>query len=461
MEFKKVNHHNKGRIISIQREVVQIEFLSGGLFPGEILELDENPDIKFEVYSAVDEKTFTAICFGNIDSLYRGAIVVRTKKVLNVPVGEDLLGKVINVFGEPLDGSVLKTKERWLTQHPPLDYQDVSFRKEIVETGIKVIDFFTPLRRGEELGIFGGAGVGKTILLTELMHNTVFFQKSISVFAGIGERLREGQELYEILKNNNVLPSSVLVFGQMNESASVRFKVGMTAVAVAEYFRDVKKKDVFFFVDNIYRFLQAGSELSALLSMVPSEGGYQPTLVSEIGKLEERLVSTNDSTITSIQAIYVPADDMSDPAVQAVIPYFDSLVVLSRDVYQEGRRPAVDILSSSSSVVDPDILGNEHYETYLRAKEVLERYEEIKKIVSIVGEAELSIENRIIYKRARKLLNFMSQDFFVVSDQTGRKGQYVKREKTVEGVRKILEGEFDNVPEEYFLNIGDVNELKK
>ncbi len=449
-----------GQILSIQGEIVKVEFLTGGPFPGEILELKDEPDIKFEVFTSLTEKIFTAICFGETKYLYRGASVVRTGKSLEIPVGESLLGRVMDAFGNPIDNlPELKFEEKWPTHRPPLPYRDISFRKEIIETGIKVIDFFTPLRKGEELGIFGGAGVGKTVLLTQLMHNTSFLQKGTSVFAGIGERIREGHSLYKILKENNVLPSTVLVFGQMNETASIRFKVGATAATLAEYFRDVKNRDVLFFVDNLYRFMQAGNELSTLLSMIPSEGGYQPTLTSEVGEFEERLVSTNKATITSIQAIYVPADDITDPAIQAVVPYFDSLVVLSRDVYQEGRHPAVDILASSSSVLDPDILGNEHYETQLGAKQLLEKYEELSKIVAIIGEAELSVDNRISYRRARKLLNFMSQDLFVVGNKKGTKIQFVKREKTVAGAKKILEGELDSVPEESLLNIGGLEDL--
>lgn len=451
-----------GQILSIQGEVVKVEFLSGGPFPGEVLELEDNPKIKFEVYTALTEKIFTAICFGEIKKLRRGAHVKRTGKTLEIPVGNGLLGRVIDAFGNPIDNlPEPEFKEKWPIYRPPLPYKDISFRKEVIETGIKVIDFFTPLRKGEELGIFGGAGVGKTVLLTQLMHNTSSMGKSTSVFAGIGERIREGRNLYDILKKNGVLPSTVLVFGEMNETASVRFKVGAAAASLAEYFRDVENKDVLFFMDNLYRFLQAGNELSTLLSMIPSEGGYQPTLTSEVGELQERLVSTKKATITSIQAIYVPADDITDPAIQAVVPYFDSLVILSRDVYQEGRHPSVDILSSSSSVLDPDILGKEHYETQLASKQLLEKYEELRKIVAIIGEAELSVNNRISYRRARKLLNFMSQDMISAVSQEDAPLQYVERKKTVEGAKKILEGELDAVPEEALHNIGGIEDIKK
>lgn len=451
---------NTGRILSIQGEIIKVEFLEGGLFSREILELVENPEVKFEVYSALSERIFTTICLDHTKNLYRGARIRRTGNVLEVPVGEAILGRVVDVFGSPIDGlPKFKIDKKWPVYRPSIPYEKIIFRKEIIESGIKVIDFFTPLRKGEELGIFGGAGVGKTVLLTELMHNIAFFHKGISVFAGVGERIREGHELYEILKKTKVLPSAVLVFGQMNETAAVRFKVAATAATMAEYFRDIQNRDVLFFIDNIYRFLQAGNELSTLLSLIPSEGGYQPTLTSEVGELEERLVSTKAAAITSIQAIYVPADDITDPAVQAALPYFDSVVVLSRDAYQEGRYPAVDILSSSSSVIEPDILGKEHYEIHLATRQLLEKYQDLRRIVAIVGEAELSVANRTAYKRAKKVLNFMSQNLFVVAEQTGIAGQYVPRQKTVEGVRKILEGELDSVPEEKLLNIGTLDEL--
>lgn len=455
MEKKDIGH-----ILLVQGEIVKIEFLTGSPLPREILELVEHPEIKFEIYAALTKNIFFAICFGEIKNLYRGAVVRRTGKTFEIPVGRELLGRMVNVFGNPMDGLTKPDcKEKWSTHRPSLPYKDVSFRKEIVETGIKVIDFFTPVRKGEELGIFGGAGVGKTILLTELMRNITFSQKTTTIFAGIGERIREGHELFEILKEKNILPSTILIFGQMNEMASVRFKVGSTAATLAEYFRDVENEDVLFFVDNLYRFLQAGNELSSLLSLIPSEGGYQSTLASEIGELEERLVSTDRATITSMQAIYVPADDMTDPAVQAVVSYFDSFVVLSRDVYQEGRHPSVDILASSSSVIDPDILGKEHYDANINARQLLERYEELRKIVAIIGEAELSTENKISYKRARKLLSFMSQDLLMFGKDNNSM-QYVKRERTVDGVKRILEGELDSVPEEELANIGDLSDLK-
>lgn len=449
--------NQKGQILSILGNVVEVEFYDSDLFLGEILVLEDDPEVKLEVVSATKKDIFLCFSLTESENLYRGAKLKKTSQTLKIPVGQMLLGRVINIFGHPIDSlPQFEIKEkRAIYQHSPV-YQETILEKELIETGIKVIDFFAPLMKGGKLGIFGGAGLGKTVLLSELMHNVVFQERGIVVFAGIGERIREGYELYETLKRTNVLPSTVLVFGQMNETAAIRFKVGLSAATIAEYFRDIQKKDTIFFIDNVYRFLQAGNELSTLLMNIPSEGGYQATLDSEIGALQERLVSTEKASITSIQAVYVPADDITDPGVQAIIPYFDSMVIFSRDVYQEGRYPAIDILASSSSVTTPVILGEEHYQTLLEAKRILERYKELQRIVSIVGEAELLMEDRIIYHRARKILNFMTQDFFVITEQTRKPGKYVGREKTVRGVRKILEGELDQLPDEALLGIDDL-----
>jgi len=454
--------NQKGRILSILGNVVEVEFYDGNLFLGEILVLADDPEVKLEVVSAIKKEVFLCVSLTKSENLYRGAKLEKTGQTLEIPVGQMLLGRLVNIFGYPIDNlSPFEIKEkRAIYQHSPA-YQETILENELIETGIKVIDFFAPLMKGGKLGIFGGAGLGKTVLLSELMHNVVFQERGIVVFAGIGERIREGYELYETLKKTNVLPSAVLVFGQMNETAAIRFKVGFSAATIAEHFRDIQKKDTIFFIDNVYRFLQAGNELSTLLMNIPSEGGYQTTLDSEIGALEERLVSTEKASITSIQAVYVPADDITDPGVQALIPYFDSMVIFSRDVYQEGRYPAIDILASSSSVTTPVILGEKHYQILLEAKRVLERYKELQRIVSIVGEAELLLEDRIIYHRARKILNFMTQDFFVVTEQTEKSGKYVEREKTVRGVRKILEGELDRLPDEALLDINELSDLKE
>jgi F-type H+-transporting ATPase subunit beta len=449
-----------GYIISIYGDIAEVEFPFGDLFPGEILILKEDPKVKLEVHSAKKGDVFLCLIFGKSEKLQKRAAVERTRKSFEIPVGKELLGRVIDFLGNPLDNlGEIKTKKKKEIPKFPLHYSEITLKRELIETGIKAIDFFAPLRKGGRLGIFGGAGVGKTVLLSELMHNIVFFKKGIVIFAGVGERIREGQELYETLERSGVLPSSVLIFGQMNEPPAIRYKTALSAITIAEYFRDEEGKDVMFFIDNVYRFLQAGNELATLLSVIPSEEGYQPTLTSEIANLEERLVSTQKGDITSVQAIYVPADDYTDAAIQAILPYFDSLLFLSREIYQEGRYPAIDLLSTSSAVTDIATIGKEHYQTLIEAKRVLERYERIKKIISIVGEEELTREDRITYERAKRLLNFMTQPFFVIKDQTGKEGKYVKREKTVEGVKRILEGETDNLPEEFLLEIGDLDEI--
>lgn len=450
-----------GTILSILGDVVEVEFQEE-LFLGEILFLEENPQVKLEVVSAIKRNRFLCLSLLKREEIFRGAKVKRTNNTLEIPVGNQILGRAIDVFGNPIDGlpPFKVSEKKSISQHSP-PYIETILKKEVVETGIKIVDFFVPLLKGGKLGIFGGAGLGKTVLLSELMHNLVLKQRGVIIFAGIGERIREGFELYQTLKKMNILPSAILILGQMDEPAVTRFKVGLAAVSLAEYFRDFQKKDVIFFVDNVYRFLQAGNELSTLLGNIPSEGGYQATLETEIGTFQERLVSTKEASITSIQAIYVPADDITDPAVQAVMPYFDSIIVYSREVYQEGRYPAIDILESSSSVTTPEILGEKHYSLLLETKRYLERYRELQRIIAIVGEAELSFEDRILYHRAKKILNFMTQDLFVVSDQSKRPGKYVTRMETVEGIEKILRGDLDKFPDESLLFIGSLSDLKK
>jgi len=452
----------RGHIVSIRGDIVEVEFKLDKPARHELLTLSQDKEAKLEVYSSTVYDTVLCISLSDSSRLYRGAKVERIGKSLEVPIGEELLGRVVNLFGNPIDklGDLPETKKASIYRSSPA-YRELSSTTNIMETGIKVLDFFTPVKKGGKIGLFGGSGVGKTVLLSELIHNIAIFHKGLSVFAGIGERIREGHELYETLKTTKVLPNVALVFGQMNESAAVRFRVGFTAIAIAEYFRDVLKKDVLFFIDNVYRFVQAGNELSTLLNMIPSEDGYQATLAGEVGAFQERLVSVKEGSITSVQAIYMPADDITDAGVQAIVPYFDSVVTLSRTVYQEGRHPSVDILASSSSLVDPNFLGFEHYEAVIEADKILKRYTYLQRIVSIVGESELSLEDRILFYRAKKLLNYMTQDLFVVSEQSGLPGKYVSIKKTVDDVRDILAGRLDSIPEEKFLHIGDLSEIKK
>ena len=451
-----------GHIAAIKGDIVEVEFKDSPPARHELLTLVDDSDARLEVYSSIGYDTVVCISLSDSTRLYRGAKVQRLETGLEVPLGEELLGRVVDLFGNPIDGlGELRAAKKGSIYRDAPRYDQVKVTREFLETGIKVVDFFTPMKRGGKIGLFGGSGVGKTVLLSELMHNIAVFHKGLSVFAGVGERIREGHELYETLADTKVLPHVALVFGQMNESAAVRFRVGFTAIALAEYFRDTLKKEVLFFIDNVYRFVQAGNELSTLLNSIPSEDGYQATLAGEIGVFQERLISTNEAAITSVQAIYVPADDLTDAGVQAIFPYFDSVVTLSRAVYQEGRHPSVDVLGSSSSLIDPSVLGLEHYEAVLEAEKLLKRYSYLQRIVSIVGEAELSIEDRILLHRAKKLLNYMTQDLFVTADQSGRIGKYVKREKTVTDVRAILAGSLDEVSEDTLLYIGDLSELMK
>ncbi len=434
-----------GAVTGILGDLVEVSFAGGKPSRHELLSLADDSTVRLEVYGSSASDTVYCLSYSDPQKLYRGARVVRLFEPIQIPVGPELLGRVIDVFGNARDGKgdLQFKKSRSIYGSGP-NLQSISVSREILETGIKVIDFFTPFLKGGKIGIFGGAGVGKTIILTELMHNISIFHKGVNIFAGIGERIREAQEMIENLEENNVLSRVAMIFGQMNERPAMRFRTGYAAAAVAEYFRDEEDSDVLFFVDNAYRFIQAGNELSMLLNSIPSEDGYQATLTSDIGTFQERLVSASRGSITAIEAIYVPADDYTDSGVQSLTPYFDSQVILSRAVAEEGRRPAVDVLASSSGLMNPGIIGKVHYGTYLEAVKVLSKYSFLDKIVSIAGEGELSADDRIIFRRARLLNNYMTQSAFMASDQTGRPGTYVKRERTVKDVGDILSGKLDD-----------------
>ncbi|HSX58022.1 MAG TPA: F0F1 ATP synthase subunit beta, partial [Candidatus Saccharimonadales bacterium] len=430
-----------GTIESIRGDVIEVSFPSVKPNRYELLEFVDDPAIRVEVYSSTNKDTVFCICFSDPGKLYRGAKLRRRFETINVGVGKEMLGRVVDLFGNPQDNlGEIKTKQRRSIYAQPPDYVSTNITREVLETGIKVVDFFTPFLKGGKIGLFGGSGVGKTVILTELMHNTAVYHKGISIFAGIGERIREAQEMIETLRDNKVLPNVALILGQMNERAAVRFRAGYTAITIAEYFRDQENRDILFFVDNVYRLVQAGNELSTLLNTIPSEDGYQATLTSDIGQFQERVVPTNSGSITAIEAIYVPADDLTDSAVQAIMPYFDSVVSLSRAVAEEGRRPAVDILNSSSSLIEANFIGVPHYEAYLEAEKILNRYVFLDRVVSIAGEQELSPEDRKVYDRAKKILNYCTQDVHMTADQTGRKGVYVPRKKVIEDVSDILSG---------------------
>ena len=457
----------EGVIRSIQGQLIEVEFQDHNA-PAihDILILKDNPDFKMETAISSGSKIFYCFAFSKTNQLYRGAKVINTKQQIKVPVGKEILGRVIDIFGNPLDGLESLTK---LKKEPIYDasfqsssYKKTSVKQELLETGIKVIDLFSPIVKGGKIGLFGGAGVGKTLLLTEIIHNVVMLNKdnNVSVFAGVGERAREGQELRETLQNGGVLPKVALIFGTMGENPAVRFRTAFAAATIAEYFRDKEKKDVLFFIDNVFRFAQAGNELSILMNTIPSEDGYQATLTSEMANFHERLVSNEKNAITTIENIYVPNDDILDQGVQSIFPYLDSSVVLSRTVYQEGLLPAVDLLSSVSASLSPDITGNLHYETTLRAQNLLRQAVALERIVSLVGESELSVQDKAVYLRAKKLKNFMTQSFFVAQAQTGREGKYVKRHAAIKDVNDIIDGKYDAVSEEKFLFIGSAKEIK-
>lgn len=458
----------KGKIVSINGQVVEVAFNQQEPMIHDVLYLEENPKVLFEIYSSSGPSTYYCLLLSTSNAIYRGQVVVNTEKPLTFPVGDAVLGRVLDVFGNPQDGKETLDK----APHRPiyndvLQYSETTTKQEILETGIKAIDFFAPMLKGGKTGLFGGAGLGKTVLLTEIIHNIVQLTttndktKNVSVFAGIGERSREGQELFESITESGVLPLSTLVFGPMGENPTNRFLTGYAAATVAEYFRDNLKKNVLFFIDNIFRFAQAGNELSLLMRTIPSEDGYQATLDSEMASFHERLLSTEDNAITTIETVYVPNDDILDQGVQAIFPYLDSILYFSRAIYQEGRFPALDLSSSTSSATDPHIIGKLHYETLIEAQALLKKAAQLEHIVSLVGESELSVEDKVLYVRSKKLKNFMTQSFFVAQSQTGRMGKYVPTKKTVEDVKAILAGEYDAISEEKFLNIGDLSDVKQ
>jgi len=454
---------NYGTIVGIRGNIAEVMFSGNPPAINDILVSEENPQIRMQVYVSSENDSFFCFVLGGHEQLTRGSKVVNSGKPIMFPVGKGLLGRVVNLFGIPLDG---KGKVAYDSLQPIYyDYastitpvSDIS----VLQTGIKVVDLFCPLMKGGKMGLFGGAGVGKTMLLTEILHNIVGSSggKSVSVFAGVGERSREGLELYEALQKTNSIHLSSLVFGTMGQNAAMRFLTAYASVRLAEYFRDVTGTDVLFFIDNLFRFAQAGNELSTLMNIIPSEDGYQATLESEMGLFHERLVSTNKAHITSIEAIYVPSDDLLDYSVQSIFPYLDSIVVLSRNVYQEGLVPAVDILASSSGNMDPGTVGEFHYDVAISARNILKRAESLERIVSLVGESELSREDQITYKRAKRIKYYMTQNFFVAEAQKEQKGVYVPLETTIKDVNSIIMGKYDKIPEDQFLYIGSISDIK-
>lgn len=446
-------------IIGIEQDIATVAFAGDSPDVHDILQGEKDESLLLEVVASATATTFYCLILTRTPHLHRGARVINTKTTLTIPVGRDILGRAMNVFGVPQDGKPLQTNERRsLFAEDTLSFSSIAGTSELLETGIRAIDFFAPLMKGGKMGLIGGAGLGKTMLLTELIHNVVISNpknSAISVFSAVGERSREAQELLENITEAGVLDKTVLVVGQMGESAAIRFRTAFAAATIAEYFRD-QHQDVLFFIDNMFRFNQAGYELSTAMETIPSEDGYQPTLPSEVGSLHERLTSSTQSGITTIEAVYLPSDDITDYSVRSIFPYLDSYVVLSRDVYQEGRLPAIDLLSCSSSALNPDTVGAQHYELYLESKKVLEQAAELERIVSLVGTSELSKQDRIIYQRSLILKNYMTQSFYVAEPQSGKPGVSVPLSKTLTDVSDILQGKYDENDADAFLFIAQM-----
>ena len=412
-----------------------------------------------EVAQHIGDNTVRCIAMASTDGLTRGAAVTDTGHAISVPVGKETLGRIFNVLGEAVDNEPTpKTKERWNIHRPAPSYDELSTSTEILETGIKVIDLICPYSKGGKIGLFGGAGVGKTVLIMELINNIAKQHGGISVFTGVGERTREGNDLYNEMKESGVLNKTALVYGQMNEPPGARMRVGLSGLTMAEYFRDEEKQDVLLFIDNIFRFTQAGSEVSALLGRMPSAVGYQPTLATEMGALQERITSTKKGSITSVQAVYVPADDLTDPAPATTFAHLDATTVLSRSISSQGIYPAVDPLESTSRILNPEILGEEHYAVAREVQRVLQRYNELMDIIAIMGMDELSDEDKLLVSRARKVQRFLSQPFHVSEKFNGFPGIYDARSETIRGFKEILEGKHDDLPESAFLFVGTIDD---
>lgn len=458
--------NTKGKIIQIIGPVADVEFPEGTPLPPiyNALHVKQGErTIVMEVVKHLEPGRVRAISLESTDGLKRGDAVEDTGAPISVPVGPETLGNLFNVFGEPLalGGIAPKFKKRWPIHRPAPPLTAQSTKTEVFETGIKVIDLIAPFVRGGKVGLFGGAGVGKTVLLTELIRNVATEAGGVSVFAGVGERTREGNDLYLEMKHSGVLEKTVLVFGQMNEVPGARFRVGLSALTMAEYFRDEERKEVLLFIDNIFRFSQAGLEVSTLLGRLPSAVGYQPTLAEEMGRLEERITSTDRGAITSVQAIYVPADDITDPAPATTFAHLDSTIVLSRPLTEIGIYPAVDPLASNSTALSPKIVGKTHYEVAREVQRILQRYKELQDIIAILGIEELSEADKLTVHRARKIQRFLSQPFFVAEQFTGRAGKYVKREDTIRGFKEIIEGRYDDAPEDAFYMKGGIEEVTR
>lgn len=456
--------NNIGKITQIISAVLDIKFQEGNL--PEIndainIPLKDGGKLVVEVAQHLGDDTVRCIALGPTDGLVRGMDAIATGAPISVPVGENTLGRLFNVLGDPIDEiEAPKTDEKWPIHRPAPSFEEQATSQEMLETGIKVVDLLCPYQKGGKIGLFGGAGVGKTVLIQELIHNIATEHGGYSVFTGVGERTREGNDLYYEMKESGVIDKTTMVFGQMNEPPGARMRVALTGLTMAEYFRDKGGKDVLLFIDNIFRFTQAGSEVSALLGRMPSAVGYQPTLQTEMGALQERITSTKNGSITSVQAVYVPADDLTDPAPATTFAHLDATTVLDRSIVELGIYPAVDPLASTSRILDPRIVGQEHFKVAREVQEILQKYKELQDIIAILGMDELSEDDKLVVSRARKVQRFLSQPFSVAVQFTGLEGKYVPIEETIRGFREILDGKLDDVPESYFLNAGTIDEVR-
>lgn len=453
-----------GKITQVISAVLDIKFPEGHL--PEIndairIPLKKGGELIVEVAQHLGDDTVRCIALGPTDGLVRGMDAIAMGGPISVPVGEKTLGRLFNVLGEPIDEiAPPQTEEHWPIHRKAPSFEEQATSQEMLETGIKVVDLLCPYQKGGKIGLFGGAGVGKTVLIQELIHNIATEHGGYSVFTGVGERTREGNDLYYEMKESGVIDKTTMVFGQMNEPPGARMRVALTGLTMAEYFRDKGGKDVLLFIDNIFRFTQAGSEVSALLGRMPSAVGYQPTLQTEMGALQERITSTKNGSITSVQAVYVPADDLTDPAPATTFAHLDATTVLDRSIVELGIYPAVDPLASTSRILDPRIVGEEHFKVARGVQEILQKYKELQDIIAILGMDELSEDDKLVVSRARKVQRFLSQPFSVAVQFTGLEGKYVPVEETIRGFREILDGKLDDVPESYFLNAGTIDEVK-
>ncbi len=467
MEMQNQEKNNMGKVVQIMGPVIDVEFKDSELPPiYTALKLtnplinDEEWNLVVEVAQQLGGNRVRCIAMDSTEGIRRGEDAMNTGEGITVPVGKEALGRLINVVGEPIDeAGPVATEARWPIHREAPEFVEQSTKLELFETGIKVIDLIAPFLKGGKIGLFGGAGVGKTVLLMELIHNVAKEYGGVSVFGGVGERTREGNDLYHEMKDSGVLDNTGLIFGQMNEPPGARARVALTALTLAEYFRDEQGQDVLLFIDNIFRFTQAGSEVSALLGRIPSAVGYQPTLATDLGELQERITSTVNGSITSVQAIYVPADDLTDPAPATTFAHLDGTIVLSRQLTELGIYPAVDPLDSTSRILDPLIVGQDHYDVARQVQEVLQRYKQLQEIIAILGMDELSEDDKLVVSRARKVQRFLSQPFHVAEQFTGTPGKYVPIKETIEAFKEVIEGKMDDIPEQAFYMVGNLDEV--